>query len=803
MQPIANYVKISELFLFKQISNRILSYLTFGVVVAGFLIASKVDLLTIIRTVAVLYTISSTGLVIWLAMLRKERPIYFPEAIGMGLALGFIACASLMLLLRPVGFDYYGAVVPIGALNSVLFFKKCRKFLNTARLNFLPQDTAVVTFTVFFGLYLSTPILIFPAILFLVIACSGSDNKRFLTIDKSYLLLWITIGLTLIYLTLTSNAPEPFIFGHGAESVPREAWSNSIVMWGPNENIAIFGNPLRYHWFSFAVFGMITRLSGLMPMVLFNSGLSAVIDLICVGGIIWSASHLLSKSKNVALLSVVIVYGVVSLNIPYAIITDSSPDATSWLVWVAAFGFALLNQPDFSRRVAPIFLAAIGATVILSNGGYGASLAIGMSFWLIGVIFRDKKLVIRNSLNEILIYVCTGLVMSLAYLLFLTPSEYSASTIDLSLRFLISWSGFLFVISFYGSRLFALPFVMRFVSRPFEDFLYGLTSASLFGFFVYRSSSWQLAIHFTFPTLLLFAIPLAMSVSNAWSEWLLSRRARNLLVYSSLLLGFSLQVVFSAIQWKHYERFGASVFSEYLVIVPIISILITVALFAQFSKAIIGMPWKFAQRYRNLFRQIFIISTVTCSLGLGLGYSVRTHTRDLVDLQSGKNISKEISPVVSYELQAAMHWLNNNSAKEELVATNLLCGADVRSFFKNCAAQNNHLAIAAYAQRRVLIEGNSWSNVGTVFTETRRLPVPITGEGIFTLQVAAPQWMTERIAMSHRFAMRPDKIAADYMKKMEINWFVVDKTKQMPTSWSPYATIAFENSEVIILKTNF
>ena len=103
---------------------------------------------------------------------------------------------------------------------------------------------------------------------------------------------------------------------------------------------------------------MITRLSGLMPMVLFNSGLSAVIDLICVGGIIWSASHLLSKSKNIALISVVIAYGAVSLNIPYAIITDSSPDATSWLVWVAAFGFALLNQPDFSRRSAPIFFAA-------------------------------------------------------------------------------------------------------------------------------------------------------------------------------------------------------------------------------------------------------------------------------------------------------------------------------------------------------------------------------------------------------------------------------------------------------------
>jgi hypothetical protein len=605
------------------------------------------------------------------------------------------------------------------------------------------------------------------------------------------------------YLLLTSTAPDPFIFGQGAESVPREAWSNSIVMWGPNENVAIFGNPLRYHWFSFAVFGMIARLSGLMPMVLFNSGLSALIDLICVGGIIWSISHLLSNKKKVALLSVVIVYGSVSLNIPYAIITDSSPDATSWLVWLVAFVFALLNQKSFSRRVAPVLFAALGTVVILSNGGYGTSLAIGITFWVIGTMFHEGKFSIRKSLNEIAIYICTGLAMSAAYLLFLTPSKYSASTIDMSLRFLISWSGLLFMISFYSSRAIAFPFVIRLTPQPLRNMSYGLTLASVAGFFVYRNSSWQLAIYFTFPALLILSIPISLSFSREWSEWLFSIRARYLLTLGSVVLGFSLQVLFSAIQWKNYERFGALIFSEYLVIVPIIAVLVFVALFTQLSKTKIDTLEKFTKRFKNNFKNIFIISTVTCSLGMGLGYSVRSYTRDLVDLQSGKSISKEVLPVVSYELQSGVLWLRSNSAKEELVATNFLCGSEVRSFFKNCSEQNNHLAIAAYAQRRVLIEGNSWSNVGTVFTETDRLPVPIIGEGIFTLQVVAPQWMTERIAMSHRFASRPDAIAADYMKKMKINWFVVDKTKEMPNSWSPYATIAFENSEVIILKTTF
>jgi heme/copper-type cytochrome/quinol oxidase subunit 2 len=574
-------------------------------------------------------------------------------------------------------------------------------------------------------------------------------------------------------------------------------------MWGPNENIAMFGNPLRYHWFSFAVFGMIARLSGLMPMVLFNSGLSAVVDVICVGGIIWSISYLLFKKKNIALLSVVIVYGAVSLNFPYAIITDSSPDATSWLVWIVTFVFALLNQQHLSPWTAPIFFAAIGTFAILSNGGYGTSLAIGITFWVIGMMFHKGKFSIRKSLNEIAIYICTGLAMSAAYFLFLTPSKYSASTVDISSRFLVSWSGLLFMISFYSSRAIAFPFVSRLTPQPLRNLSYGLMLASVAGFFVYRNSSWQLAIYFTFPALLIFSIPLALSFGREWSEWPFSTRARYLLTLGSALLGFSLQLLFSAIQWKHYERFGALVFSEYLVIVPIIAVLVFVALFTQLSKTKTETREKFSKKFRHNFKNIFVISTVTCSLGMGLGYSVRSYTRDLVDLQSGKSISKEASPVVSYELQTAMLWLRSNSSKEQQVATNFLCGSETRSFFRNCSEQNNHLAIAAYAQRRVLIEGNSWSNVGTVFTETQRLPVPIIGEGIFTLQVVAPQWMTERIAMSHRFASRPDKIAADYMKKMGINWFVVDKTKQLPNSWSPYATIAFENSEVIILRTTF
>ena len=80
------------------------------------------------------------------------------------------------------------------------------------------------------------------------------------------------------------------------------------------------------------------------------------------------------------------------------------------------------------------------------------------------------------------------------------------------------------------------------------------------------------------------------------------------------------------------------------------------------------------------------------------------------------------------------------------------------------------------------------------------MPLPNEGEGIFTLQNVAPTWLNERLRMSHNFAKKPDAASAKYMKEMKINWFVVDKSKQMPSTWESYASVAFENSEVIILK---
>ena len=265
--------------------------------------------------------------------------------------------SRLQLVLRRYGFNIFGGLIPVLIAHFSLLFIKVRKLINYQRLSFSVSETTAVLFTIFFGLYLNAPLILIPAAIFAYVAfdSKASINKKFgrWSTQISCLSIWLTIVLGFILIALTTTVAAPYIFGNSSESIPREAWSNSIIMWGPNENQWYLSGLPNSGMFSFAVFGLITHLSGLAPMVLFNSGLAGVLDCLCVGSIVWSLTYYLSKNRRTALLSVVILYGTVSLNQPYAILADSSPDATSWLVWVVAFGFALTIHTKSSLKFAP------------------------------------------------------------------------------------------------------------------------------------------------------------------------------------------------------------------------------------------------------------------------------------------------------------------------------------------------------------------------------------------------------------------------------------------------------------------
>ena len=767
-----------------------LSILSLILFLISFLSFSKFNLLTIASIPLILGLITYMGLCLWLLVSASERKITILEATGVGFGIGLLICITVFF-----GFEIFNiGLLAIYILMFISIFSvfapKFRKLLNFKRLDFQIHDTSVLFLIVFLALSASQPLLIGPSIIFLLISTTnlGLRSKSANVIDYSKFTLIVAINLMTFYLLSVSNpGPSRYLFGSGGESIPRESWANSVLGWGPSENIALFGNPLRYHWLSFAAFGLITRLTKLAPLSLSSSGLLGMLDAVTVGAIIWSSVFIVRRKRIDALFAVFILYSVISISEPFHLLSDSSPDATTWLVWFALFQYLLICFENNELRLPFLVLPLVASSVILSNGAYGSAIAIGLVGWVMARSFNSPANFKNIFGKEFWITSLTLASMTATYLIFLTPSNYSTKIIQFSTQFVMSYHGLSVVTNLVISRIIWVLYLRNLPSIRMQGFFTGLLCASPLAFITFRNSTGSLSPQFAMPLLLASSVIGAFALSDGWKALSQFPRLKWFGSLAFVAVGISLQVLFNYFERRASLRVPSLAFTENIYAIHLVIVLLSVIFF--------GIRLWLRNRKMTVPRtSIITISTffsvflVFCiGLGVGLGYSFRTYTREFAEKRNGRLVAHINERLFTLDFQEAMNWLRTNSDRDSLIATNFLSGLSPQDFNTDSKFPNSKLGISAISQRRVLIEGAAWAHVGLVYSKS----------------VEQPPWLIERISMSHRFASRPDKIAADYMKKMGITWFVVDKSKQMPSSWSPFATIAFENSEVIILKTNF
>jgi hypothetical protein len=129
---------------------------------------------------------------------------------------------------------------------------------------------------------------------------------------------------------------------------------------------------------------------------------------------------------------------------------------------------------------------------------------------------------------------------------------------------------------------------------------------------------------------------------------------------------------------------------------------------------------------------------------------------------------------------SSLEWLRNNSDPSELVATNrFLCpGIDA------CDFDESSFLISAVANRQVYIEGPRFVAGGRPY----------------------PSWITDRISVSRSFAEAPSDQSFNRLRASGVSWFYLDtnfitsELNPLNTPWNEWATVAYHNSNVYILK---
>jgi hypothetical protein len=125
--------------------------------------------------------------------------------------------------------------------------------------------------------------------------------------------------------------------------------------------------------------------------------------------------------------------------------------------------------------------------------------------------------------------------------------------------------------------------------------------------------------------------------------------------------------------------------------------------------------------------------------------------------------------------EAALRWLRDNAAEDDVVLTNRQCSAPQLGSAE-CAPQRWFLT-AALGQRRMYIEGADYA---------AGLP--------------HPAWVDDRVALSRRFVDEPTRADAEVLWDDGVRWVVVDLASTTNRNWEEFTEPAFTNGTTHVLR---
>ena len=285
--------------------------------------------------------------------------------LGVGFASGSLFAVALDQLLVPTAFrDFSWIAIPIAAVIALIGdLQTSRPFHtpNTAQISITTLGFLVLT-----GLVQERYWPLWIAISMLPLVLIG--NTKIPKVNRTYIItLWaLVVGTALLVIrnrpTLWWIKTQDFQFF--------ESLSYSLAHWGSRDQVFATGNPILYHWFSFAWTGMISRIIG-SPDWLMLTKIGPPIVIIFLVHIVNELLAHFNLSRNQRVFGILIVLLLNDLNF-------ESPSMVFSYIYLLAFCILVLNF--FANKTIPIALlaAALSAGALAAKSSNIAVLSGGL-----------------------------------------------------------------------------------------------------------------------------------------------------------------------------------------------------------------------------------------------------------------------------------------------------------------------------------------------------------------------------------------------------------------------------------------
>ena len=757
-------------------------------ILPALLLFSGVNPLVVTKSVVVLAIQISIGA--WILGLLWVKRGSSPPGLFAGIGIAFILGAITLVVVDQIVIRYelagsvlYTAIVALFISGVISNLSSLTPKKISAGLVEIRPITILLLITAALSMLLSSWYWLIPAMPFLIIGFLLSQQK-YISFKQAKFFGASSVLLAIALLVDQSRKRPEFWSVHHLHYQFDEALNISFSKFGIFENMMAVGEPLKYHWFSHAWIGMLSRLTGADDWVAATRVMPIVASILiaCLAfGIGQKLTGTVTGGSIVAaVLAISPVFHVISPEVSWVMTTSHSQ--FFGILFILAFVYVFISSETTPKVADTLLLSVLLAATTVTKVNHAIILGAGFTVVVLFAIFRNRTLRVRLFAHYLIVVAPTFL----AFLLSQGVSSSSGARIGF-IPVAAQMSGdfknmvgirreliaIYFLVGVFGLSLILVAISLANSLDLENHFAILVASAALTGLFIsllvdfgvdgrqvyfWHSASvlvWLMAGHVIYQT---FAI---RRKSHSW-------RPVVLISGLSVFLFFALSALPNLNSGSDIAALLRSTSSNSAVAFPVILGSVLLFSFLRFNKV--------SHNSRQTLTDYLVLSIAATTAV----YFISTHlTRFNDDYRSVESESTEI--VVPDDLQLIGNWFADNTQDEVIVASNSFCESS------NCAEQNLKI-FSTIGDPEYRLSGSSTDYRMAVAVKRRFL---ITSFTFLSSDGKLQDWAVDRIRLARDFGSMPTQELLLQLREFDVQYFISDAEVKDVSDWDRFGSIVY------------
>ena len=770
----------------------------FAVLLFGLVVADTPIKVALVSTGFIAVQILTGGLIF--VALSNKTDLSWQEFCGLGLVVGSLLTIALDQIFRQTFIADYAWVL---SLFTMLLIPKSKKFFLSVATEQTQTRTRLTDLLIILAagfLFISSdwfwalPLVVL--IIATVVWCEFAKYRRHAAVAAI-----ISAPISIVSVFTRPNG----WWIEDSDLALNEAISQTLKVWGTQENINAVGTPTNYHWLVYAWSGLLERVSG-APNWVMNSRVIPFVVSLGTALLIWAIISRLGYTRKVIFASLLIIgtYDTVpTWGRGFGIGYTPSPSQMYGLLLLLTFVYLVIIFEHSAPKRALILFLIVGIGAIGAKVPHGAIVAASSGLLTVYTILKTRKLFSTSVIQLVVttLGVLIGFVVIIGGL-----SDSSRGMIIDQVAFVngitgdfrpyslqVRWfAAVIFIFGFFSLPILGIALINKqkiFNNPGLRILLLGVAISGISGA-MFLSGEFAVELFFAHAASSLLLVFIAPLLASNFNQAIKSKRLVGLIVGIGLVSAIASAFVPNLNSGSTFA-IGLRLIPSLVGLVPIGAAVIAAILVSQKT-----------ERSTTASRlALFGIAAMS------VGFFAVNFSQNAVNEYPEFNRNYESRTGLDRpDLLAASEWITDNTPVAAIFATNDFC-AEIST---DCDAQTDWLKRVEYSMNCTRDQVLRWVGTDDCNPGSYKLLTALVDRrflaGNFWVGVsdgdALQPWLAERVMNSVNFAKSASVEVSESLKQSNVEWFLLRKELTVSQDWQKYGTIEYSNDSYAIIKLN-